>query len=67
MQEIYAFFTARCREDGTTLLPAEQMAALALKISTQGQVLRQGRIVHEGASKDLVETGLVVALSSAYL
>ncbi len=67
VQEIYAFFTERCREDGTTVLLAEQMAALALKVSAHGYVLRQGRVVREGPSKELVDTGLVAALSSAYL
>jgi branched-chain amino acid transport system ATP-binding protein len=67
VQESYAFFTERCREDGTTVLLAEQMAALTLKVSAHGYVLRQGRVVREGPSKELVDTGLVAALSSAYL
>lgn len=67
VNEIYAFFTERCRETGTTVLLAEQMAALALTVSTHGYVLRRGRIVREGPSKELVDTGLVAALSSAYL
>lgn len=67
VQEIYAFFTERCREDGTTVLLAEQMASLALRVSTHGYVLRRGKVVHEGPSRDLIDTGLVAALSSAYL
>lgn len=67
VQEIYAFFTERCREDGTTVLLAEQMAALALKVSVHGYVLRQGKVVREGPSQELVDSGLVAALSSAYL
>ena len=67
VQEIYAFFTERCREDGTTVLLAEQMAALALKVSVYGYVLRHGSIVREGSSQELVDTGLVAALSAAYL
>lgn len=67
VQEIYAFFTERCREDGTTVLLAEQMAALALKVSAHGYVLRQGKVVREGPSKELIDSGLVAALSSAYL
>ena len=43
------------------------MAALALKVSEHGYVLRQGRVVREGPSKELVDSGLVAALSSAYL
>lgn len=67
VQEIYAFFTERCREDGTTVLLAEQMAAMALKVSVHGYVLRQGRVVQDGPSAQLVDSGLVAALSSAYL
>lgn len=67
VQEIYTFFTARCREDGTTVLLTEQMAALALKVSVHGYVLRQGKVVREGPSRELIDSGLVAALSSAYL
>lgn len=67
VQEIYAFFTERCREDGTTVLLAEQMAAMALKVSAHGYVLRQGRVVQDGPSRQLIDSGLVAALSSAYL
>ena len=67
VQEIYAFFTKRCQEDGTTVLLAEQMAALALKVSVYDYVLRHGSIVREGSSQELVDTGLVAALSAAYL
>ncbi len=67
VNEIYAFFTQRCHEEGTTVLLAEQMAALALKVSAHGYVFRQGRIVRGGPSRELVDTGLVAALSSAYL
>ncbi len=67
VQEIYSFFTQRCREDGTTVLLAEQMAALALKVSAHGYVLRQGKVVREGPSRELIDSGLIAALSSAYL
>lgn len=67
VHEIYAFFTERCREDGTTVLLAEQMAAMALKVSAHGYVLRQGRVVQDGPSRQLIDSGLVAALSSAYL
>ena len=67
VQEIYTFFTERCREDGTTVLLSEQMAALALKVSVHGYVLRQGKVVREGPSQELIDSGLVAALSSAYL
>lgn len=67
VREIYAFFTERCRENGTTVLLAEQMAAMALNVSARGYVLRQGQVVREGESAELVNSGLVAALSSAYL
>lgn len=67
VREIYAFFTERCREDRTTVLLTEQMAALALKVSVHGYVLRQGKVVREGPSRELVDSGLVAALSSANL
>jgi branched-chain amino acid transport system ATP-binding protein len=67
VQEIYAFFTERCRQDGITILLAEQMAAMAIGVSSKGYVMRQGRVVREGAAKELAESGLVAALSSAYL
>jgi len=67
VREIYAFFTERCREHGTTVLLAEQMAAMALNVSARGYVLRRGQVVHEGPTADLVNSGLIAALSSAYL
>jgi branched-chain amino acid transport system ATP-binding protein len=67
VREIYAFFTERCRANGTTVLLAEQMAAMALNVSAQGYVLRQGQVVREGPSADLIASGLIAALSSAYL
>ena len=67
VREIYAFLTERCREHGTTVLLAEQMAKLALNVSAHGCVLRQGRVVREGSAQELIDTGLVAALSAAYL
>ena len=51
----------------TTVLLAEQMAAMALNVSARGYVLRRGQVVHEGPTADLVNSGLIAALSSAYL
>ena len=67
VQEIYRFITTSCEAHGTTVLLAEQMAKLALNVSQYGYVLRQGRVVREGASRELVETGIVAVLSAAYL
>lgn len=46
---------------------AEQIAALALKVLAHGYVFREGRIVRDGPSRELADTDLVPALSSAYL
>ena len=67
VREIYTFLTESCREHGTTVLLAEQMAKLALNVSAYGCVLRQGRVVREGSAQELIDTGLVAALSAAYL
>jgi len=39
---------------GTSVLLVEQNAGLALKLSSYGYVLESGRVVHEGASADLL-------------
>ena len=53
--------------EACAVMLAEQMAALALKVSVHGYVLRQGKVVRKGPSQELVDSGLVAALSSAYL
>ena len=52
------------RAGGTTILMVEQMARLALKVSDRAYVLEHGRIVHEGASADLLDDPRVLG---AYL
>ena len=52
------------RAGGTTILMVEQMARLALKVSDRAYVLEHGRIVHEGASADLLDDSRVLG---AYL
>jgi branched-chain amino acid transport system ATP-binding protein len=47
---------------GTTILLVEQNAKLALKIAHYGYILESGRIVLEGASKDLMENESVQEL-----
>ncbi len=42
------------RRHGTTILMVEQMARMALRVSERGYVLEHGRIVHQGASADLL-------------
>lgn len=65
--QIYEFITSYARRSGATVIIAEQMAALALKVSDRGYVLRRGRIVLEGRSKELLANGVAGALSSTYL
>src|SRR5690606_38308013 len=40
---------------GTTVLLVEQNASMALRIASRGYVLETGRIVLEGAARDLLE------------
>ena len=52
------------RAGGTTILMVEQMARQALKVSDRAYVLEHGRIVHEGASAELLDDPRVLG---AYL
>jgi len=52
------------RGQGTTILMVEQMARMALRVSDRAYVLEHGRIVHQGASADLLDDPRVVG---AYL
>ena len=54
----------RLRTGGTTILMVEQMARQALRVSDRAYVLEHGRIVHEGASADLLDDPRVLG---AYL
>lgn len=65
--QIYEFITSYARRSGATIVIAEQMAALALKVSDRGYVLRRGKVVLEGKSKELLASGVAGALSSTYL
>ena len=53
------------RAGGTTILMVEQMARQALRVSDRAYVLEHGRIVHEGASADLLDDPRVLAFSLA--
>jgi branched-chain amino acid transport system ATP-binding protein len=55
---------AQLRDDGTTLLLVDQMAALALAVADRGYVIEGGRIVHHGRAAELVRDN---ALEQAYL
>jgi len=65
--QIYDFITRYARESGATVIIAEQMATLALKVTDHGYVLRHGNIVLAGSSKDLLARGVEQALASSYL
>ncbi|WP_137391177.1 ABC transporter ATP-binding protein [Rhodoligotrophos defluvii] len=65
--QIYEFITGYARRSGATVIIAEQMASLALRVSDHGYVLRRGRIVLEGESRKLLADGIANALSASYL
>ncbi len=63
VREVFAVLP-RLRDEGVTLLLVEQMAALALEIADRAYVLEHGRIVLEGAGRDLLRDP---AVARAYL
>lgn len=65
--QIYDFISKYARTSDATIIVAEQMAALALKVSDRGHVLRRGKIVLQGDSKELLAHGAAGTLSSTYL
>lgn len=67
VQQIFDYVVDYSRNSGTTVLLAEQMASLALRVADYGYVLRSGKIVMEGDSQQLAAADLVQQLSSAYL
>lgn len=64
VQQIFGFIEAVCRERGTTILLCEQVAALALRVSHAGCVLRRGRVERRGTAAELAADP---TLSTAYL
>lgn len=67
VSQIYDFITSYAQRSGTAIILAEQMATLALKVSDRGYVLRRGRVVQEGDSRQLAAEGAAKALSASYL
>lgn len=63
INELYTIL-GELRDDGITILLVDQMASLALAVADYGYVLEQGRIVIEGAAKDLAADP---RLTAAYL
>lgn len=64
VQQIFAVIEAVRRDQGTTVILSEQVAALALGVAQQGYVLRRGEVVHRGNAADLAADP---SLSQAYL
>jgi branched-chain amino acid transport system ATP-binding protein len=67
VQQIFDFITGYSSQRGTTVLLAEQMAAMALQVAHQGYVLRHGRVVLSGTSEKLAQDDVISQLSAAYL
>jgi branched-chain amino acid transport system ATP-binding protein len=53
VDEMFALF-ARMKQQGTTILLVEQNVERALLVSDRACILDQGRIVHQGSAKDLL-------------
>jgi branched-chain amino acid transport system ATP-binding protein len=66
VQEIFGEIARINREDGVTILLVEQNAHMALSLAARGYVLETGRIVLEGASRDLLENPQVRAAYLGY-
>ncbi|MCX7212228.1 MAG: ABC transporter ATP-binding protein [Burkholderiales bacterium] len=67
VQQIFGFITHYSNSRQTTVVLAEQMAAMALQIADQGYVLRHGRVVMQGTADELKKADVVSQLSAAYL
>jgi len=67
VQQVFDFIVRTNREFNTTVLMTEQMAAIALRISDYGYVMRQGTLVAEGDAETLRQMQGDGRLSKAYL
>lgn len=65
--QIYQFIVEFARESKVAVFLSEQMAAVALRASTEVCVLRRGKAVLLSESKDLLEKGMASELSDMYL
>ena len=61
------FITGYAARSGIVVVIAEQMAALALKVSRQGLVLRRGSVVLAGTGEELLHGQDGKALAASYL
>jgi branched-chain amino acid transport system ATP-binding protein len=67
VEQIYRYIRAFSSEFGSGVIIAEQMAAVALKVSSTAYVLRRGSVVLEGDSAGILRDGVGQSLSSQYL
>jgi branched-chain amino acid transport system ATP-binding protein len=67
VRQIYDFIGEFARASGATVLIAEQMATIALKVADHGVALRRGRVVLAGSSAELLAEGSSGALAATYL
>jgi branched-chain amino acid transport system ATP-binding protein len=67
VDQIYRYIRAFSAEFGTAVVLAEQMAAVALRVSSTAYVLRRGTVVLEGDSAKILQDGGAQSLSSQYL
>ena len=67
VDQIYRYIRAFSTEFGTAVVLAEQMATVALKVSSTAYVLRRGTVVLEGDSAAILKDGVAQSLSSQYL
>ncbi|WP_431267019.1 ABC transporter ATP-binding protein [Dankookia sp. P2] len=67
VQQIYGFITDYAARSGIVVVIAEQMAALALKVSRQGLVLRRGRVALAGSAEELLRGKDGKTLATSYL
>jgi branched-chain amino acid transport system ATP-binding protein len=67
VRQIYDFIGDFARASGATVLIAEQMATIALKVADRGVALRRGRVVLAGSSAELLAEGTSGALAATYL
>lgn len=65
--QIYQFIVAFAKEAGVAVFLSEQMAAVALRASTDVCVLRRGKAVLLSKSEDLLAKGMASELSEMYL
>ena len=67
VQQIYAFITDYAARSGIIVVIAEQMAAVALRVSSHGLVLRRGPAVLQGSSAELLHGHDGTTLAASYL